>query len=286
MPATEPTIGPVGKHPAKTDERTLNYVNYIKPANVPDIPPVFNWTAKKKTRWGAMKNLHLRNCTCAAAGHLIQCWTLNTGRQEVPPDTHIVKVYSALTGYDPKTGANDKGATALELLKYWRKNGIGNSSIFAFASVNHHTKKHVAEAIFLFGGIYAGLQLPRSIKGQKVWDVPEGGPVDDGAPGSYGGHAICVLAYDEHGLTCITWGKKRKMTWAFWMAYAEEAYALISNSFLEQGKTPAGFDVDLLESDLMNITRQKVTLSEQLAGQESDSKSSEEPMGQSGGRGG
>ncbi|WP_448701265.1 hypothetical protein ACFGVR_03870 [Mucilaginibacter sp. AW1-3] len=264
MPATEPVIGQLGKHPVKTDVRTLSYTNYIKPDSLPEVPPVCNWIEKKKSRWGAMKNLHLRNCTCAAAGHLIQCWTMNTGEQVLLSDNRIIRVYSALTGYDPKTGANDKGATALELLKYWRKNSFSGHKIAAFATVNHHTKKHVSQAIFLFGGIYVGLQLPKTIKGQKVWELSPDGPVGDGAPGSYGGHAICVLAYDEHGLTCITWGKKRKMTWDFWFAYAEEAYALISDNFLRAGKTPAGFDAETLRRDLMHITQQKIRLQQQL----------------------
>jgi len=264
MTSTDPTIGKLGKHPVKTDSRTLNIDNYLKREHLTEIPPVYNWIEKKRSRWGRMKNMHLRNCTCAAAGHMIQCWTLNTGNQVIIPDRHIVKVYSALTGYDPKTGANDNGVPALDMLKYWRKNGVYEYKIAAFASVNHHSKRVVKETVFLFGGVYVGLQLPLSIKGQKVWDVPPGGPVDDGRRGSYGGHAVCVLEYDERGLTCITWGKKRKMTWAFWDAYVEEAYALVSDSFLKDGKTPHGFDLELLEKDLLNITRQKVRLSEQL----------------------
>lgn len=264
MTITDPAIGKLGKHPVKTDGRTLNLANYIKRERLPEIPPVINWIEKKRSRWGRMKNMHLHDCTCAAAGHMIQCWTMNTGNQVIVSDRQIVKAYIAITGYDPKTGANDKGATALDMLKYWRKNGVDGYKITAFASVNHRTKKAVKEAIFLFGGVYIGLKLPLSIKGQKVWEVPPGGAVDDGRPGSYGGHAVCVLAYDERGLTCITWGKKRKMTWAFWDAYVEEAYALVSDTFLKDGKTPAGFDVELLESDLMGITHQKISLTEQL----------------------
>ncbi|OCX52172.1 hypothetical protein BEL04_11830 [Mucilaginibacter sp. PPCGB 2223] len=285
MPAAEPVIGKPGKHPAKTDARTLNYVKYLK-VDMPGVPAACDWTAKKKSRWGAMKNLHLHDCTLAAAGHMIQCWTLNIGEPVLPPDSVIVKAYSALTGYDPKTGANDKGATALDALKYWRKNGIGGHEITAFATVNHHTKKYVTEAIFLFGGIYVGVQLPATIKGQKVWELSPDGPVGDGAPGSYGGHAICVLAYDEKGLTCISWGKKRRMTWDFWFAYAEEAYAVLSHSFIKNNKTPQGFDLDSLKEDLMNITQQKVRLAAQLSGDETGGHNSKDLIGQDGSRGG
>jgi len=264
MPATEKIIGKLGKHPAKADERTLKLADYIDVKNLPEFPKAHSWIEKKKTRWGRMKNFTLNDCTCAAAGHLIQCWTLNTGKQHILSDKEIVKMYSAVTGYDPKTGANDKGAKALDVLKHWRKTGVAGNTMAAFASVSHQDKKHIAGAIYLFGGVYAGLQLPKSIKGQKVWDVPDYGLVATGAPGSYGGHAVVVVEYDDKGLTCISWGRKTKMTWAFWDAYAEEAFAIISNDFMIDGKSPVGFDVVALADDLMKITRQKVRLSEQL----------------------
>jgi len=259
----EPVIGKLGKHPVKADTRNLDYANYIK-TDLPEVPKTCDWTAKKKSRWGAMKNMQLHNCTLAAAGHLIQSWTLNTGKEITLSTPAIIKAYSGLCGYDAKSGANDKGATALDALKYWRKNGIHGYGIEAFATVNHHIKKHVTEAVFLFGGIYVGLQLPITIKGQKVWELSTDGAIGDGAPGSYGGHAVCVLAYDEKGLTCISWGKKRKMTWDFWFAYAEEAYAVLSPAFFKDGKTPQGFDLELMKKDLANITGQKIRLAAQL----------------------
>jgi len=279
----QPAIGKPGKHSVKADARTLNYANYLK-ADLPEIPAAHDWTIKKKSRWGAMKNMQLHDCTLAAAGHLIQCWTLNAGKEITLPTSAIIKAYSGLCGYDAKTGANDKGATALGALKYWRKNGIHSYGIDAFATVNHHTKKHVTEAIFLFGGIYAGLQLPMTIKGQKVWKLSPDGAIGDGAPGSYGGHAVCVLAYDEKGLTCISWGKKRKMTWDFWLAYAEEAYAVLSPAFFKDGKTPQGFDLESLKKDLVQITAQKIRLAEQL--EEAIVRIGKEELGTGGTKGG
>ena len=217
-----------------------------------------------------MGNYTLGDCTCAAAGHMVQCWTVNTGDETAIPARQIVKAYEAVSGYNPKTGKNDNGAQALDVLRYWRKNGIGGHKIVAFASVNHRDKKMIREAIYLFGGIYAGIQLPKSIKGQQVWEEPPAGLKGKGAVGSLGGHAIAILDYDDTGLTCITWGKKRKMTWDFWEAYADEAYGVLSEQFFKGKKTPAGLDLKALEADLLNITREKISLVKELTGKKPD----------------
>ena len=199
---------------------------------------------------------------------MIQAWTMHTTKQLIIPDRHIVKDYSVLTGYDPKTGEKDEGAAALDLMKYWRNNGVGGHKIIAFASVDHTDKTLIAQTLYLFGGLFGGLQLPRSIIGQKVWSLLPTGTKGDGKVGSYGGHAVTVLDYDKEGLTCISWGRKQKMTWDFWNAYADEAYVVLSHHFLKHNKTPAGFSLSSLEKDLMSVTGQKVKLSKQLSAAE------------------
>lgn len=256
--------GKLGKHPVKIDRRTINYASFVNHDTLNETPKEYSWSKKKKSRWGAMKNIKIDDCTCAAAGHMIQSWTMNISKPQIISDNHILKAYSDISGYNIKTGENDSGATALDFLKYWRKNGIGGHKILAFASVDHKEAKHLMQAIYLFGGAFGGLQLPKSIIGQDIWDVPETGLKGIGKIGSYGGHAVCLLDYDEKGLTAISWGRKKKMTWAFWHAYSEEAYIAISHSFIKSKKTPSGFDISTLEKELMKATGQKAKLSKQL----------------------
>jgi hypothetical protein len=181
-------------------------------------------------------------------------WTANNGKVFTPFDAAIIKAYSAITGYDPKTGANDNGAVETDVLNYWRKEGIANHKIAAYAALEPRNHNHVQEAVYLFGGCYIGLSLPVSAQAQNIWSVPPGGAVGHGAPGSWGGHAVPVVAYNASGLTVVTWGQLKKMTWGFWDAYCEESYAIISQDFLKKGKTPAGFDLAALETDLKLVT--------------------------------
>ena len=46
-------------------------------------------------------------------------------------------------------------------------------------------------------------------------------------PNPYNGHYVFVVGYDTTGVTCITWGRKQKMSWKFFEKYTDEAYAVI-----------------------------------------------------------
>jgi len=92
------------------------------------------------------------------------------------------------------------------------------------------------------------------VQNHQPWSVPPGGATGDGKPGSWGGHAVPVVAYDARGLTVVTWGALQTMTWTFWEAYCEEAYAIISNDYLTaQKETPAGFNLAQLQEDLKDL---------------------------------
>jgi len=241
----------LGKHPPKHDPRTFQLSAYLRHEELPPVPDEWNWGHKiEPDKWGMMCNRKIENCTCAAAGHFIMTWTSNTGKLFKPSDKAILKTYCTLTGYDPKTGKNDTGAYSIDVLKYWRKNDIEGHKIFAFASVDKKNHREVKQTIYLFGGCYVGLGLPKSSVKQHVWSVPPEGPTGDGALCSWGGHAVLITGYNEHGLKAITWGKEKILTWDFWDAYCEESFAVLSEDFVKNNKTPAGIDVHTLREDL------------------------------------
>jgi hypothetical protein len=248
-----PALFKLGKLLPKHDVRTLQFANYLETSILPSPPVTYSWSAKVK-KWGMMKNDTIGDCTIAAAGHLIEEWTADNGKLFTPTDTQIIQAYSAITGYNPKTGANDNGAVETDVLNYWRKSGIAGHKIFAYAGLEPGNHNHVQDSVYLFGGCYIGLALPVSAQSQNVWSVPPGGATGQGAPGSWGGHAVPVVAYDNSTLTIVTWGQLKKMTWGFWDAYCDESYAIISPDFLNKNKAPNGFDLAALTSDLKAIT--------------------------------
>lgn len=247
----------LGKSAARHDPRTLLLASYVT-AGLPNPPDNVDLSAKVSA-WGMMENDQLGDCTCAAAGHLIMEWTANAGKKMVTPtDTQIVAAYSAITGYNPQTGANDNGAIEIDVLNYWRQSGIAGHKIGAYVALEPANHNHVMDSVFVFEGCYIGLQLPVSAQAQvqnhQPWSVPPGGPTGDGKPGSWGGHAVPVVAYDARGVTVVTWGALQTMTWSFWEAYCDEAYAILSDDYLtKKKKTPAGFDLPQLQADLADL---------------------------------
>ncbi len=251
----------LGKLAARHDPRTLLLATYMTPA-LPAPPPQINVAQAVKGPWGMMDNDQIGDCTCAAAGHLLMEWTASAqGKMFTPPDSQIVAAYSAITGYNPKTGANDNGAQEIDVLNYWRQQGIAGHTITAYMGLEPANHTHVMDAVWIFGGCYIGIALPKSAQAQtrnkQPWSVPPQGTGGDGAPGSWGGHAVPVVAYDSRSLTVVTWGALQTMTWGFWAAYCDEAYAILSPDYLKQkgGRpvTPAGFDIEQLQEDLADL---------------------------------
>jgi len=247
----------LGKQAARHDPRTLLFASYTTAA-LPAAPATYDLTARVQN-WGMMDNDQIGDCTCAAAGHMIMEWTAGAKKKMfTPSDKQIVAAYSAITGYNPTTGANDNGAVEIDVLNYWRQSGIAGHKIGAYVALEPSNHTNVMDSVYIFEGCYIGVQLPISaqdqVKNHQAWSVPPGGPTGDGKPGSWGGHAVPVIAYDSRGVTCVTWGALQVMTWTFWEAYCEEAYAIISSDYISGKKiTPEGFNMEQLQADLADL---------------------------------
>jgi hypothetical protein len=252
----------LGKLAARRDSRTLRLARYLTLA-LPPAPAQVDWSKPVGT-WGLHLNDSLGCCTIAAAANAIQTWAANVGPEQIIADADVLKYYEQWDGYDPTNPATDQGGVELDVLNNWRQQGFDGVSLDAFAAINWGglpelpviPPQHVAYAIWLFGGAYIGVELPITARTQDVWEVPADSADDaDSQPGSWGGHAVYVVAYDQQGLTCVTWGQLKKMTWLWFKKYCTEAYALISKDWIEaSGHAPSGFDLPTLERDLAAVT--------------------------------
>lgn len=247
----------LGKKAAKFDKRTLRLAKYFK-LDLPAAPASVDWT-KGITSWGVMKNDELGDCTCAAIAHAVQVWTANTGSEVTISDDVVLQTYSKFCGYDPNDPNTDQGGAELDVLNQWRSNPVDGHKLLAFADPDPKDAEHVKQAINLFGGVYIGVGLPMTAHNQffanQPWTVIGDVQTDyECLPNSWGGHAVFVCAYDENGLTCITWGQLQKMDWTFWQAYCDEAHALLGEDWLNANKAPNGFDYEELNEDLQDVT--------------------------------
>ena len=226
------------------------------------MPEEFNWGTKiKDDNWGWLGNKRANNCTCVAAGYFIMTWTSNTGKLFRPKASEIIDAYCAVSNYDRITDKNDYGVECLKVLKYWRKTGIADHQITAFAKMhdkNHHQLKKI---IYLFGGCYTGLNLPRTAqkhysKRQK-WTVTRGSKKEDAQPGSWMGHAVLIIGYKNKELRFVSWGQEMIMSLDFWIKYSVESYAVFSERFITDKKTPDGININILKTDIELMQKKK-----------------------------
>jgi len=253
--------------PNQNDPRTLQFSDYIDSSALSTLPLQHDWTIKVRKPWRRMGNWTLSDCTCAAAGHMIECWTANTTHEDVITTKEVVTAFSALTGYDPATGKNDVGVNYLDALKYWRNTGIGDHKIKLFTLVDHSSHDLVRAAVYLFGGAYLGLDLPNTIIHKDIWEREPGDLTGDRAVGSFGGHAVNIVAYDENYITCVSWGKIKKLTWEFFDTYCYCLYAIVTDEFFKDDQSALGLNLPLMEENLLKITKKmhKHALQEQIA---------------------
>lgn len=240
----------LGKQAAKYDSRTLKLARYLDLSALP-TPPASTTRSSAVAEWPMYANDRIGDCTCAGMAHMVEFWLgLSRLTDFSVTEADVIAAYTAIAGYDPQTGANDNGAVELDVLSYWTNTGIGGHRISAYAAVNLANRDLVRAACWLFDGLYIGCALPASAQGQPSWEYrPETG--SQAYPGSWGGHCVNVVDYDETGVTVVTWGKTLHMSWDFWDHYVDEAYAIIApEAFANNGNTIEGFNVQALVADL------------------------------------
>jgi hypothetical protein len=248
----------LGKHRPEIDRRTLRFGAYLTKALAP--PPASVDYTKPVTEWPMMGNDNYGDCTCAAAGHMIEEWTANTATTKIVPDAAILKAYNHFAHGNP-----DAGASMLSVLKYWRKTGIGADKITAFAQLEPQNLIQAEDAINIFGNLYIGLALPNFAVPPDTdfltipWVVPPGGLIGDAAPNQDNGHCVPAVGYDQRQLYVVTWGALKTMSWQFYNAYADEAFAVLSPDWINMkvGTSPSGFDMAALEADLAAVAGAK-----------------------------
>ena len=251
MATTQVAAQKLGKLAPRVDVRTLTLSRYVVRAELPTPPGSLDLTAHV-SEWPMYANDRIGDCTIAAAGHMIEAWTAAShGAAVEVTESAVLTAFDRVKLVDPATG--EEGAVELDVLRDWRKHGVGHHRIGAFARVSIHDHELLQTAAWLFGGLYIGLQLPLSAQWQETWDW-NGSLSGDDRPGSWGGHAVDVVRYGGDALTIVTWGSLKQLTWPFWDRYVDEAYCILSRDFLDGDQAPNGFDLEALRADLALVT--------------------------------
>lgn len=262
---TDHSMMKLGRRPRVVDHRVPALAKYLRTVSLPSPPAAQSWLPDLSkfpgVAWGMMGNDTVGDCTCAEVGHTMMGWSAYTRpTPKVLSTAEVLALYSAITGYNPANPASDQGAYMPDVLNYWLSHRIADphftDGLDGYAVLNVADVAEVQDAITWFGNISMGIQLPLSAQSQDVWDVT-GDPQDPNGPaypGSWGGHAVPGMAYDaaatSGSLSFITWGAPKRMTWAFFKTYVDEAYARLNTDWINATKmSPAGVDWSGLIAD-------------------------------------
>jgi hypothetical protein len=243
----------LGKRARRIDPRTFKLQKYLD-SRLPLPPPEVSWVASVPGFPMYLNDL-LGDCVIAAEAHMINQWSwYASGVEYRVTDQDVLTAYERVGGYVPNDPSTDNGCDMLSALNDWRQNGIGGHKILGYAEVDPSNLTEVFQAIEIFGSLFTGIQLPLSAEYQPAWTVPDGGPVMNGSPGSWGGHAVAIDAASPKSRTCVTWGSRLKMSPNFFRDYVDECYAVLSQDWIDtQGLSPSQFNLEQLQTDLASL---------------------------------
>lgn len=256
MTFTSSTVS-LGLLPATPAKPRLKLAPFLK-SRIAVTPPANVDYISRITQWDMLGNDSIGDCGPISVANSIRAAGMyGDGTSHRFTLQEVLDLYARTSGYDPVTHANDNGVVLQELLEQARKGGVGPNKVLAFAEVNVADVSEVKAAIDTFGHVLIGANLPTDASDQLDRGLdwyPTAGK--GGIPGSWGGHAVFVGAYNETGLTCVTWGQTQRMTWEWWTRYVGEAWVIVPEGewFNAQGVTPTGLDLYGLGAELAELT--------------------------------
>lgn len=221
----EPLNFKLGKLPAQVDDRNLKFASLLRPRAVAPISYDVDYWFIPRPHTPMYANDRYGDCVIAGrAHHTLRFEAIESGLWVPITDKEVT------TEYFKQTGGRDSGLYILQSLKLWKSQGwiAGKAVHFIEAYAQIAVKQEeISLAISSSCGVEVGVNLPISAQDQlsagKPWTVTTG---SRSQPGTWGGHLMLMTAYDRDGLTAITWGKRQKMTWAWFLKYCDEAYAI------------------------------------------------------------
>jgi hypothetical protein len=241
----------LGRKPRKFDTRIPRASRMIDPY-LPPAPITIDWSAGMPDNTGVFLNDSLGDCTCAAFYHARQVWSSGAmGLMITDPDVDALQLYEGACGYKPGDSSTDNGGVEQDVLAYLLNTGAPTSTgihkILGYVEVDQRNFDDLKRVIADCGVAYIGIEVPQSVMDNAgdntiPWDV-------GGNTNIVGGHAVILVGYDLDSFTCISWGKRYKITNAFLSANLDEAYGIIDQGWIEAtGKTPLGMDLADLDT--------------------------------------
>ena len=207
----------------------------------PPVPARVGWW-ERVSEWCMGGNDRFGTCAFAALGNLHALVTALAGRPEVMPEAEIEMFDGTLTGFRPDRAETDHGARIRDVLDYWAENGWPGDPTMKPLGWCRLEPEELALGVYLFGGIYTWLMLPRAE--DRSWDWTDAA-LARSEPG-VGAHAVLIVGATADRRWLVSWGQIIQVSAAWWTRYgSDEVYGILHPAW----KHPDGFDLATLERD-------------------------------------
>lgn len=195
-------------------------------------------------------NDQLGCCVISSAFHQVGLWTGNeTGTPVVGTDKEVLASYRI---WNP--GNQDNGCVITDVLDYTRDHGLPFNGVIHkidnYVSINWTNWDLVQAALYLFGSVKLGINLPSAWLNNAIWDVTNTAIV--------GGHDVPGVGtlLSPNKVRIASWARTYDITQAAFTSkkWLEEAYVPLSPDwYAKANQNPVGISADDLRSDLAKL---------------------------------
>lgn len=254
LAATQPPVRKLGRVRPAAPPQCLRLGSYLGAPTVPPPKELDYYTKAAK----AIKHMYLNDqfgcCVISDCAHAVGVWSANDAATE-GGSTVIATDFEVLTAYQQICGPGDNGCNVASVLDYKRTRGIKFGGqvhkIDGYVVVDFRNKIEVQVALYLFGTLTIGLNLP------KDWlESPENGVWIPTRSAIQGGHDVMGVGYNDHGVVISTWGGLRLIRWDAFTStqWLDESYVQLAPLWYgNDNLAPNGIDVTMLKADLAKL---------------------------------
>jgi hypothetical protein len=210
------------------------------------------------------------DCTCAAIAHFLAAVTAFSGKDAggvMFTDAAILKMYSAISGYQLGIPDTDIGCTLQSVTQYMVSTGLPDTTgkvhkLAGYFAIGGYTNLELLKQVAnTFGGVYLGVFVSDETSTQYLNGQPWTLPAPAANVGPYGIDHCVVLEYSAFGVTgvaddqtVITWGIEQKINQAWAVTYVGQALGLITEDWIAaNGTSINGQSLVQLLADSRNV---------------------------------
>ncbi|WP_305781482.1 hypothetical protein [Nocardia nova] len=220
----------------------------------PKVPENFGHT-KAVANWGMLGNDRYGDCVWAGAAHEHMLWNAANDRTVDFTDDNVLQAYSDVTGFRKDDPNSDQGTDMATAARYRQKYGLEDSlgrvhKIGAYLALEPGDLDQLATATYLFGAVGIGIIVTDVAMDQfnkgKPWTYVRRANAE-------GGHYVPVTARQSGLYLPISWARPQPMSPHYYEKQADEIIAYVSEDYLDNDKSPEGFDSNALVTALRHV---------------------------------